>query len=63
MQKFPVEEMKNDHVEGYCVCRVSVQSSPILHMCDSAIRPLGAPVHFGADRGQSGGSLLTPLSS
>jgi hypothetical protein len=42
MQTFPTEEMKNDHVEGYCTCKVLVQNSPVLHLSDHAIRPLGA---------------------
>jgi hypothetical protein len=42
MQTFPTEEMKNDHVDGYCTCKVLVQSSPVLHLSDHAIRPLGA---------------------
>jgi len=47
MQTFPTEEMKNDHVEGYCVCKVLVQSSPVLHMGDNIIRPLGASSQGG----------------
>lgn len=42
MQTFPTEEMKNDHVDGYCTCKVLVQNSPVLHLSDHAIRPLGA---------------------
>jgi len=42
MQTFPTEEMKNDHVDGYCICKVLVQNSPVLHLQDHAIRPLGA---------------------
>lgn len=42
MQTFPTEEMKNDHVDGYCTCKVLVQNSPVLHLSDYAIRPLGA---------------------
>lgn len=34
--------MKNDHVDGYCTCKVLVQNSPVLHMHDHIIRPLGA---------------------
>lgn len=41
MQQFPNEEMKNDHVSGYCVCRVLVQSSPVLHTDTSDVRALG----------------------
>lgn len=42
MQTFPTEDMKNDHVDGYCICKVLVQNSPVLHLQDQAIRPLGA---------------------
>jgi len=42
MQTFPTEDMKNDHVDGYCICKVLVQNSPVLHMQDNVIRPLGA---------------------
>mmetsp|Transcript_44893 Transcript_44893/g.104898 ORF Transcript_44893/g.104898 Transcript_44893/m.104898 type:complete len:762 (-) Transcript_44893:36-2321(-) len=42
MQTFPTEEMKTDHADGYCICKVLVQNSPVLHLQDHAIRPLGA---------------------
>lgn len=42
MQTFPTEDMKNDHVDGYCICKVLVQNSPVLHLQDHVIRPLGA---------------------
>lgn len=42
MQTFPTEDMKNDHVDGYCICKVLVQNSPVLHLQDHMIRPLGA---------------------
>jgi len=42
MGHFPSEEMKADHVDGYCICKVLVQNSPVLHLQDYAIRPLGA---------------------
>jgi len=41
MQTFPNEEMKNDHVDGYCICKVLVQSSPVLHTEKCDVRPLG----------------------
>ncbi|CAE8691263.1 unnamed protein product [Polarella glacialis] len=41
MQTFPTEDMKADHIDGYCICKVLVQSSPILHVGDNTIRPLG----------------------
>eukprot|EP00929_Paragymnodinium_shiwhaense_P066489 TRINITY_DN3335_c0_g2_i1.p1 TRINITY_DN3335_c0_g2~~TRINITY_DN3335_c0_g2_i1.p1 ORF type:complete len:750 (+),score=223.17 TRINITY_DN3335_c0_g2_i1:132-2381(+) len=42
MQTFPTEEMKNDHVDGYCTCKVLVQNSPVLHLSKHQIRSLGA---------------------
>lgn len=42
MQTFPSEEMKTDHVDGYCICKVLVQNTPVMHLQDQAIRPLGA---------------------
>eukprot|EP00913_Durusdinium_trenchii_P014735 g13823.t1 len=42
MQTFPTEDMKNDHVDGYCICKVLVQNSPVYHLGDVAVRPLGA---------------------
>lgn len=42
MQTFPTEDMKGDHQDGYAICKVLVHNSPILHVADSTIRPLGA---------------------
>mmetsp|Transcript_31504 Transcript_31504/g.67655 ORF Transcript_31504/g.67655 Transcript_31504/m.67655 type:complete len:752 (-) Transcript_31504:127-2382(-) len=42
MHTFPTEDMKNDHVDGYCICKVLVQNSPVLHLEDRTIRPLGS---------------------
>mmetsp|Transcript_81088 Transcript_81088/g.235223 ORF Transcript_81088/g.235223 Transcript_81088/m.235223 type:complete len:770 (+) Transcript_81088:132-2441(+) len=36
------EDMKNDLVNGYCICKVLVKNSPVLHLEDHSIRPLGA---------------------
>jgi hypothetical protein len=47
MQTFPTEDMKNDHVDGYCICKVLVQSSPILHLTDRTIRPFGSGMSSG----------------
>lgn len=44
MQTFPTEEMKHDHVESYSLCKVLVQSSPVLNFLDHAVKPLGATV-------------------
>jgi hypothetical protein len=53
MQTFPTEDMKNDHVDGYCICKVLVRNSPVLHMTDSIVRPLGesAPGAGGRNEG------------
>lgn len=40
MQTFPSDEMKHDHVDGYCLCKVLVQSSPVLHIPNCDVRPL-----------------------
>ena len=32
------EDMKNDHVDGYCICKVLVQNSPVLHLHDHVAR-------------------------
>lgn len=42
MQTFPTEDMKKDHIDGYCICKVLVQNSPVLHLQDQSIRPLSA---------------------
>jgi len=41
MQTFQTEEMRNEHVDGYCICKVLVQHSPVFHLKDSTVRPLG----------------------
>merc|ERR1719316_7023 len=45
--------MKNDHVEGYCITKVLVQSSPVLHTANSEIRPLAATAFGGHGNGNS----------
>mmetsp|Transcript_62144 Transcript_62144/g.148228 ORF Transcript_62144/g.148228 Transcript_62144/m.148228 type:complete len:750 (+) Transcript_62144:110-2359(+) len=40
MQTFPTEEMKNDHADGYCICKVLVQNSPVLHIDNNVVQPL-----------------------
>jgi len=52
MQTFPTEEMKNDHIEGYCTCKLLVQKSPVLHVHDQIICSLG--------NGGTGGSSQVP---
>jgi hypothetical protein len=44
MATFPTQEMKNDHINGYCICKVMVQSSPVLHLVDQEIRPFNSTV-------------------
>lgn len=44
MQTFPTLEMKNEHVDGYCICKVLVQSSPVLHLSDNEVRPLNSSI-------------------
>uniref|UniRef100_A0A7S1AHB7 XPG N-terminal domain-containing protein n=1 Tax=Noctiluca scintillans TaxID=2966 RepID=A0A7S1AHB7_NOCSC len=55
MQTFPTEEMKNDHVDGYCICKVLVQNSPVMNMQHNVIRPLNnstVPYDFQAIMGE-----------
>merc|ERR1719191_1731308 len=47
MQTFPTSEMREDHVDGYCVCKVLIQSSPVLHTKEQVIRPLGSNTSGG----------------
>jgi len=42
MAYFQDENMRNDHLNSYCICKVLVQNSPVLHLADYSIRPLGA---------------------
>ncbi|CAJ1371337.1 unnamed protein product [Effrenium voratum] len=39
LQTFPTEEMKVDHMEGYCVCKLLIQSSPVFHVGENSVRP------------------------
>jgi len=32
MQTFPMEDVKNEHVGGYCISKVLMQNSPVLHL-------------------------------
>lgn len=41
MQTFPTEALKQDHMHGYCTCKVLLQSSPILHTDSGEVRPSG----------------------
>lgn len=56
MQTFPSEEMKRDHLDGYCICKALVQNAPILHLVDNVVRPLGhsntVPSDFAAIMGE-----------
>eukprot|EP00440_Ansanella_granifera_P034923 gb/GFBE01037884.1/.p1 GENE.gb/GFBE01037884.1/~~gb/GFBE01037884.1/.p1 ORF type:complete len:731 (+),score=127.65 gb/GFBE01037884.1/:1-2193(+) len=42
MPTFPTEEMKAAHLDGYCKCKVLVQSSPVLHIHDMTVRPMAS---------------------
>lgn len=39
MHTFPTEEIKADHMEGYCVCKLLIQSSPVYSVTENAVRP------------------------
>jgi len=49
LQTFPTEDMKNDHMDGYCVCKVLLQHSPILHVNDHVVRPLSGSMQASKD--------------
>jgi len=49
MQSFESDAMKSDHVEGYCICKVFVHSSPVLHTQSCEVRPLGGTGAPGRD--------------
>lgn len=53
MQKFDSEAMQADHAEGYCICKVFVHSSPVLHTGSSEVRPLGGTGTPGRDSRQA----------
>ena len=40
MNTFPTEEMKNDHVNGYCVCKALLTHCPVLNLADLKVEPL-----------------------
>jgi 5'-3' exonuclease len=44
MGNFPSEEMKADHVNGYCVCKSLIQHTPVLNMKDLEVEPFTSPV-------------------
>mmetsp|Transcript_51009 Transcript_51009/g.134396 ORF Transcript_51009/g.134396 Transcript_51009/m.134396 type:complete len:742 (+) Transcript_51009:39-2264(+) len=43
MQTFPTTEMREDHMDGYCVCRVLVHHSPVLNLQTFKVQPVSAP--------------------
>jgi len=42
LQNFPNEDMKNDHMDGYCICKVLLQHSPIFDIKEQVVRPFSA---------------------
>eukprot|EP00392_Amoebophrya_sp_AT5.2_P013350 g13468.t1 len=40
LQTFPTEEMKADHIEGYCTCKVLLKHSPVYDMSSGSVLPL-----------------------
>ena len=44
MSNFPTEEMKADHVNGYCVCKALLQHTPVFNMKDMQVEPFTGPV-------------------
>lgn len=44
MSTFPTEEMKADHVNGYCVCKALLNHTPVLNLKDLQVEPFTSPV-------------------
>eukprot|EP00931_Biecheleriopsis_adriatica_P028045 TRINITY_DN16776_c0_g2_i1.p1 TRINITY_DN16776_c0_g2~~TRINITY_DN16776_c0_g2_i1.p1 ORF type:complete len:743 (+),score=127.44 TRINITY_DN16776_c0_g2_i1:66-2294(+) len=42
LSAFPSEDMKEAHVEGYAVCQVLLQNSPVLDVRDNCVKPTGS---------------------
>jgi len=40
MSSFPDEKMRNEHVDGYCVCKSLLNHCPILNIADLQVEPL-----------------------
>lgn len=40
LQTFPTEDMKNDHVEGYCACKVLLKHNPVYNIFHNKVEPL-----------------------
>ena len=40
MSSFPDEKMRNDHVDGYCVCKSLLSHCPVLNVKDLKVEPL-----------------------
>eukprot|EP00913_Durusdinium_trenchii_P035924 g33613.t1 len=58
MHTFPTEDMKADHVEGYCVCKLLIQSSPVYHVKANAVRPFSSSGPVPSDYPAVLGALL-----
>jgi len=41
MQVFPSDDVRMDHIHGYCVSKVLLQHTPVLHTRDMTVRPVG----------------------
>ena len=37
---FPEQGMKNDHLEGYCICKALLHHSPVYNIVDDEVLPL-----------------------
>jgi hypothetical protein len=43
MSSFPDEKMRNEHVDGYCVCKSLLSYCPVLNLTDLQVEPLSTP--------------------
>ncbi|CAK0899193.1 unnamed protein product [Prorocentrum cordatum] len=55
MTGFPSDEMRVDHLNSYCICKLLVHSSPILHMREADVRPIDETHWHGHGRGHEMG--------
>jgi len=54
----PTQEIKADHMEGYCVCKLLIQSSPVYHVKENVVRPFSSSGVVPSDYPAVLGALL-----
>ncbi|CAD7964932.1 unnamed protein product [Amoebophrya sp. A120] len=45
LETFPTEEMKNDHIEGYCTCKVLIKHGPVWNVQTNSVMALSQCVN------------------